>query len=391
MSSHYIERSKGTSGESSNLRSAYETVCKERDQLKITNDRLYREMEELKKTVYESSILLSTNSNNSAKIFNLSGRFPKTTTSQNTNDSLVPSQNEESLLAQESLGGVDKNQMSVQNMVDFEAITDIGNANSRFNKEKGEGRQLRHDTFLKGHTGAVYAVKFSSDCLWLASGGFAKTVRLWEAKSPYQQVVSLSEHNALIYDIAWASDCHSLVSGGFDGMLKFWDIDQGTTHGSVHLPGFVQAVEYDPSNQNVVYAGTSRSQLSVVDTRHGSSISATWETDAMVTGIYVYKDGSKVITGDLSGTLKTWDTRKGQVVEEYSLGKGIQISCLHSSPPQDEFEGRFLAANCYDNSLRILYRRSNDVDASQMPALQELHVLRGHTNQNWPIRSSFFT
>ncbi|CAM9413163.1 unnamed protein product, partial [Ectocarpus sp. 6 AP-2014] len=67
-----------------------------------------------------------------------------------------------------------------------------------------------------------------------------------------------------------------------------------------------------------------------------------------------------VVSADASGKILTWDTRTGGVVDSYSLEDPIHISHIQASPPdagrQDE-EGLLLAANCFDNTLRVFHRR----------------------------------
>lgn len=68
----------------------------------------------------------------------------------------------------------------------------------------------------------------------------------------------------------------------------------------------------------------------------------------------------QVVSADASGKILTWDTRTGGIVDSYSLEDPIHISHIQASPPdagrQDE-EGLLLAANCFDNTLRVFHRR----------------------------------
>ncbi|CAN0417998.1 unnamed protein product [Pylaiella littoralis] len=90
------------------------------------------------------------------------------------------------------------------------------------------------------------------------------------------------------------------------------------------------------------------------------SVVATWNCEAFVNSLHVYSDGSKVVSADASGKILTWDTRTGGIVDSYSLEDPIHISHIQASPPdagrQDE-EGLLLAANCFDNTLRVFHRR----------------------------------
>lgn len=71
------------------------------------------------------------------------------------------------------------------------------------------------------------------------------------------------------------------------------------------------------------------------------------------------------------------------------------ISHIHASPPVDgrrgDEDGRFLAANGYDNILRVYDRRSKLISSSHgQEQMQLSFFVTGHKNKNWPIKSSFF-
>ncbi|CAM9689786.1 unnamed protein product, partial [Ectocarpus fasciculatus] len=110
----------------------------------------------------------------------------------------------------------------------------------------------------------------------------------------------------------------------------------------------------------VAYAGSTSKKIYTVDTRDPMGVVAKWNCGAFVNSLHVYSDGSKVVSADASGKILTWDTRTGGVVDSYSLEDPIHISHIQASPPdagrQDE-EGLLLAANCFDNTLRVFHRR----------------------------------
>ncbi|CAM9592923.1 unnamed protein product [Scytosiphon promiscuus] len=90
------------------------------------------------------------------------------------------------------------------------------------------------------------------------------------------------------------------------------------------------------------------------------SVVAKWDCGAFVNSLHVYSDGSKVVSADAGGNILTWDTRTGGVVDSYSLEDPIHISHIQASPPdagRQEEEGLLLAANCFDNTLRVFHRR----------------------------------
>lgn len=152
-------------------------------------------------------------------------------------------------------------------------------------------------------------------------------------------------------------------------------------------------------DNNILFHGTTRNVLTMVDTRKDNSSSGaavTIKNDSMVNSMYadgggffsyrlwsslheqwiltvrvcrgafisyVYHDGLTVISGDSSGYIKTWDVRTGRVLQSV-LNEPTKKPISHiavskqrgsldgvSLAETEEPESRWLAANSYDNGM----------------------------------------
>ena len=96
---------------------------------------------------------------------------------------------------------------------------------------------------------------------------------------------------------------------------KIWQVETGKCLWENETEGFVQCVMFNPRLASTFIYGTSRNVLAVVDTRQSASTNAlTIRNDAMVNSVYMYRDGSHILSGDAQGSLKTWDIRTGKMV-----------------------------------------------------------------------------
>jgi WD40 repeat protein len=93
-----------------------------------------------------------------------------------------------------------------------------------------ETSKSSHQSFstrtLKGHLTWIYALAISPDGRLLASGGYDKTIRIWNLSSG-QLLYAIKAHGDAIDSLVFSQDGKTLVSGSWDNRVKLWNPNTG--------------------------------------------------------------------------------------------------------------------------------------------------------------------
>jgi COMPASS component SWD3 len=200
-----------------------------------------------------------------------------------------------------------------------------------------DGRHFAFKYDLKGHTGAVYATRFSPNGRLLASASFDRTVRCWSTEEREAgEALCLQEHKHSTSCLSWAADSALLLSGSYDHTVRLWDVATGTSSGVWTVPdaAFVQSVDFHPTSNHVFVASSTGKQLLLFDTREPARAPAAFLNDCMVNSAHFLPSCEQLLAGDKHGALNTWDLRARALTSTFYLleaRKPISHICL--SPP----------------------------------------------------------
>jgi len=120
---------------------------------------------------------------------------------------------------------------------------------------------------IEGHTGEVKSVVFSADSQFLASASSDKTIRLWkisEGKAEFVQ--QLQGHTGAVTSVAFSPKASYLASGSEDKTVHLWKIGEAKAELVQQLQGHdgpIHSVTFSPDGQILASAGGIRDKTTV--------------------------------------------------------------------------------------------------------------------------------
>jgi WD40 repeat protein len=221
---------------------------------------------------------------------------------------------------------------------------------------------------LRGHTSYVYPVVFSPDGRWIASGGWDKMVRLWDARTGEAACAPL-DNGDLVKTLAFSPDGSRLVSARQD-RLQVWEVATGRRLKEIQGPApNILAVEFRPNGARLAALDGSGG-ATVFDAKTGAVVArlrlgATHDTKALA-----YSPDGRWLAG-AGADLKTvclFDAHTYEPSAQFPGHEGV-IRAVTFSP-----DSRRVASCSSDHTVRLWQIDSGDC-----------RVLRGHTDEVFAV------
>ena len=161
---------------------------------------------------------------------------------------------------------------------------------------------------LSGHTGEVYASRFSPCGDFLVSTGTDRLLLIWDVFSDQVKNLGICKgHKNAVLDVKWHPDSSQLHSCGADKLIFSWDtVDFSRIR---TYKGHEQIINSISCTQEQLASGSDDCTVKLWDPRAKSS-TATFKLDYQITVVEFARRGDLLFFGGLDNSIKALNLKK---------------------------------------------------------------------------------
>src|SRR5437879_9965059 len=187
----------------------------------------------------------------------------------------------------------------------------------------------RPDRLLQaGHTGLITALAVSSDGRRLASGGYDKTVIIWNTATGDEQG-RLTGQGAPITHLAFSPDGTHLASSSSNGVVKIWDYQKASPVYSLKLRASPAVVSYSADGKFwITVVGPAKEggnpSIEIHDAATGRVVRAIPTPESYPFALTITPDGLLIgatpADNESDGAVRVWKFTTGELLKSYQVG-----------------------------------------------------------------------
>jgi WD40 repeat protein len=170
------------------------------------------------------------------------------------------------------------------------------------------------------HSKYVATVAWSPDGTCITSGGWDKTVQVWNARTGEKvitKIITYKGHSRFVCTVTWSPDGMRIASGSTDKTVQIWDTRTGEQLRiySGHS-GFVFAVAWSPDGAHIASGGGDKT-IQVWQAATGEQVRTYNGHFDSISGIAWSPDGTRIVSGSHDKTVQVWDVTTGKLICTY--------------------------------------------------------------------------
>jgi len=225
---------------------------------------------------------------------------------------------------------------------------------------------------LNGHGHKVMSATVSGDGRLAVTGGWDKTVRLWDTASG-KQIRSIAV-TVPINTVALVDDDRQIAAGGHDSAIRMLDVATGRALGKLagHKMGITE-LRASPDGRRLISASIDKT-LRLWDVASQKTVRLLKRHENQVFSVRFPPDGRSAVSVGRDGFVLQWNLGTGQIVQSIKAHDTIAWAVAVSP------DGRFAVSGSSDDTARVWHLESGDrigtvaaVDDEPKPWLESSH------------------
>jgi WD40 repeat protein len=160
----------------------------------------------------------------------------------------------------------------------------------------------------------------------LASGGYDKTLRLWDLDN-YKECRPTLLMRTPVYQVAFTKDSKTLISRAFEHQVRLWDVTTWKEHAIAEGPSWgIGSFAYSPDGKTV--AAPSFDRILLWEAATGKVLRSLDAAKWSVHRVAFSPNGKVLISGGSDGFVRVWDLETGNQKHSFEAGVGPDIDHL---------------------------------------------------------------
>ncbi len=199
---------------------------------------------------------------------------------------------------------------------------------------------------LKGASDEVIHPVFSPDGRLIASGGWGKSIKIWDATSG-SELMNLTGHEDTVWCVAFSPDGQRLASASADKTVRVWDVQSGREVRTLRGHGKeVCYVTFSPDGKRIASAERGPA-TKIWDAATGAEVTNIQRRSSWMMGLAFSPDGERITSGN-KDSITVWDTTSAAQIMTIAAAHKLWVTCVAYSP-----DGKSIVSCGWDSSIKV--------------------------------------